>query len=438
MDNTMIYAEKLAELIKKKTVSSYDETDISRFTEFHDVLKEVFPHVFSACSVEVFDGSLLIKWEGKAHSHPVMFMNHHDVVAAGDAWTHPPFSGEIADGRIWGRGTLDTKGGLFCMLQAAEELIAHGFVPENDIYFESSCTEECSGSGAEKISRALEKRGIFFDWVLDEGGMILYDPIGMSDGYFAMIATCEKGCADIKFSAKSSGGHASRPPKNSPIIRLSKFCCEVENAHIFKKRLSITAREMLRRMSAKIKQPLKFVLGHPDFFAGLIKMVLPIVSSTGAAMLRTTLAFTMAGASDAANVLPEEAYVIGNMRFSHHQGFEDSLNRIKKIAKKYDIAVTVLDPGVTTHEADYRSDAFRTIENAVNTVFDGVVASPYIAISASDNRYMSRVSNNCFGFTPFAVSEEQLASIHAINENIDIACLPKAVEFYKILMKNRK
>ena len=56
-------------------------------------------------------------------------MNHHDVVEAGGNWKTDPFSGAVKEGRIWGRGTLDDKGGLWAMLQAAEEMIEEGFVP---------------------------------------------------------------------------------------------------------------------------------------------------------------------------------------------------------------------------------------------------------------------------------------------------------------------
>ena len=63
-------------------------------------------------------------------------MNHHDVVDVAEGWSHPAFSGEVYDGKLWGRGTLDTKGGLWGMLQAADELAEEGFVPENDIYFD--------------------------------------------------------------------------------------------------------------------------------------------------------------------------------------------------------------------------------------------------------------------------------------------------------------
>ena len=69
----------------------------------------------------------MLRWQGSnaKDKPPVMFMNHHDVVEAdGIDWLYPPFSGTIADGKVWGRGTLDTKGGLWAMLQAAEELIA--------------------------------------------------------------------------------------------------------------------------------------------------------------------------------------------------------------------------------------------------------------------------------------------------------------------------
>ena len=73
------------------------------------------------------------------------------------------------------------------MLGAAEELLAEGFTPKQDVYFVSSCTEETDGYGGEKIAAYLKEKGLPFDLILDEGGMILHDPIGGADGVFAMI-----------------------------------------------------------------------------------------------------------------------------------------------------------------------------------------------------------------------------------------------------------
>ena len=108
------YAKTLAKMIQAETVSSVEEKNLEKFQEFHNLLEQLFPRLFETVNVEQFGGSLLLRWNGKDSSRePVLLMSHHDTVEASGSWTHPPFSGAIADGRIWGRGTLDTKGSLF-------------------------------------------------------------------------------------------------------------------------------------------------------------------------------------------------------------------------------------------------------------------------------------------------------------------------------------
>lgn len=173
---TMEYAERLSRLIQIETVSQTGQTDLDKFYRFHEALKREFPYITDACEWEEFKGSLLLRWKGTdSTKSPVLLMNHHDVVEANGSWKYPPFSGQIAEGKVWGRGSLDTKGGLWAMLQAADELISEGFVPKEDIYFESACTEEIDGSGADYFSKLLQSRGLHFRFVLDEGGMIVYD-----------------------------------------------------------------------------------------------------------------------------------------------------------------------------------------------------------------------------------------------------------------------
>lgn len=321
------------------------------------------------------------------------------------------------------------------MLQAADELIAEGYVPKNDIYFESACTEETDGSGADSVTKALAERGIKFSFCLDEGGMIIYDPIGGVDGTFAMVGVGEKALADLKFIAKSNGGHASTPGKNTPLVRLGKFMAACVRSNIFNVEMADPVAEMLRRMAPAMKPPLKNVLGNPEKFKKLLSTVMTAVSPTAGALLKTTLAFTMAQGSSASNVLPQEAYVIGNMRASHHQGTEKSIEAVRKLAAKYDIEVEVVDMGVKSHLSSYKSKEFKTVENAVARFFKNVNTAPYIMTGASDSRYMSRVCENCLRFTPFIIDSDQLASIHGLNENVDLSCLEPAVDFYKYLMK---
>ena len=150
--------------------------------------------------------------------------------------------------------------------------------------------------------------------------------------------------------------------------------------------------------------------------------------------MKTTLAFTMASGSEGTNVLPQEAWVIGNMRYSHHQGKDASFAAIKKLAAKYGIETEVLDPGFPSPISSVNSDAYQMVEHAIETVFPDVISSPYLMTAASDCRFMSRVCDNCIRFAPFRISDEQMDSIHGLNENIDLSALSPAVDFYSFIM----
>ena len=147
------YCETLSRMIRKETVSHYEETDLSKFEEFRDMLEELFPKLFEVCEKHRFQNGTALLWKGDDPGRePVLFMNHHDVVEATGEWKYAPFSGICAEGKLWGRGTLDDKGGLWAMLQAGEELAEEGFSPSGDIWFISTSTEETTGEGAAEIA----------------------------------------------------------------------------------------------------------------------------------------------------------------------------------------------------------------------------------------------------------------------------------------------
>lgn len=435
MDNrNNTYAEQLSSLIQVETISCDHQPDKTKFYEFQKLLRQTFPSLFKKCQVEDFHGSMLLRWPGTGDDMPIMLMNHHDVVEAPGQWKYPPFSGKLADGKIWGRGTMDTKSGLWAMLRAADELAESGYTPKRDIYFVSTCNEETNGLGADEISRSLAARNIKFYFVLDEGGMILHEPISGAKATYALIGLGEKGCVDLKFIARSAGGHSSTPSKNTPLVRLGQFMAAVEKSNIFQADISAVTCQMYKRISRSMKQPVRFVLGHPKLFRPALCKILPSISPSAGAMLNTTVAFTMANGSDGYNVLPQEAWVIGNMRFSHHQGEEDSINAIKQLAEKFQIETQILKPGFPSPLSDYNTEAFRLMEKGVAQIFPGVIPTPYVMNGASDCRYMSRVSDNCFRFAPFLISEKQMDSVHGLDENIDISSLAPAVDFYKYII----
>ena len=430
------YGKDLSKLIQIETISSRYDNDRTKFYAFHDALEAMFPLVHQHMEKYVFDGSLLFKWKGQTDNDPILFMSHHDVVEAGGTWEHEPFSGDIVDGAVWGRGTVDTKASLYCFFKAAEEMLASGYVPYTDVYLASSCTEEVSGEGAPATVAYLKEQGVHLSLLIDEGGMIIEEPMAGVKGIYAMVGVLEKGYGDLKFIARSNGGHSSAPRKNSPLVRLGKFMCDVEKHYPFKAQFHETMLEMFRRLSPNMNFGLKLVCSNLWLFKPLLTKLLPSISSVAGAMIRTTIAFTMAEGSGGLNVLPQEAYVTGNLRFIPHQGTDECISIISEIAKKYDIETEVIYADYPCPVVPYNGKAFNLVESTIHNIYPGIGVSPYTMTGGTDAKFYAPICENAIRFAPLYINQQQYGSIHALNENINCSSLPLAVDFYKQIVEN--
>ena len=211
-------AERLGEAIRFKTVSHQDRSliDLEELRRFNEFLRASFPRVFTQLEVEtVNDFSLLIRWPGSdPNLQPILFTAHMDVVpiepGTADDWEHPPFAGVVSDGRIYGRGTLDNKQGLLGNLEAAESLLAEGFVPARTIVFAFGHDEEISGKqGAGKIAELMRAKGWHFDWMVDEGGMLMSDNSLLPDKTLAIINVAERVTSRLRSQPQA---RAATPP----------------------------------------------------------------------------------------------------------------------------------------------------------------------------------------------------------------------------------
>ena len=425
------YSEKLSQMVQCETISSRDNHNEKKFRDFHKLLENLFPSVFRTCEKTDLDGNLILKWKGTTDAQPILIMSHMDVVEAVGEWKYPHFSGTVAQGKVWGRGAADTKCSLMAFLQAAEEMINDGITPVCDVYLVSGCTEEIGGDGASKICNCLKENGVHLYMLCDEGGSIIRDPIGGVSGYFAAVGIFEKGYGDLKFTARSDGGHSSAPKRNTPIVRLAKFVSYVEKKYPFRSRFTPAVEHMFKSLACYSGFGFRMIFSNLWLFKPLLKKVMPMISAQAAAMLRTTIAFTMQSASAGYNVIPQEATVCANMRFIPHQSTDESIEIITDIAKKFDIETEVVYRGYPSRSLDLNGRPYAIVKQCINKVFENVGVMPYVVTGATDARFYGDVCDACVRFSPVLYGPEQLDGIHGIDENIECGCLPFAVDYYK-------
>lgn len=430
------YAEDLAELVRIDTTTGKGD-----FAAFHKKLEELLPNVFAKCEIsKVYDGdALLFRLKGKSGAKPVVLMGHQDVVPAdGAGWKYPPFSGTIADGRVWGRGTMDCKNTLYVSLKALDELIAEGYVPDYDVYVASSDSEEAFGFGAPALRDRLKEMGVRPFIVLDEGGAILPEPLAGMKKPFAMVGILEKGYADIKFTARSKGGHSSSPPKNNPAARLAAFMHDAETGKYFRKKMAPQVEQMLIALSDGLEGPMRFLLKHANVFRPLLSAVLPRMSGYGNALMSTTMVFTMLSGSSAANVLPKEASAVANLRFIPHQDMDECLALLKKLADRHDLEMEVLEAHKSLPPVSTESEGYRLLQKIVRECRPEIGMSPYIIIGGTDARHFQEICDCVMRFTPMTLYPDQMAGMHGINESINVEELAEGVRFMKELIKANK
>ncbi len=434
LEREQMYAEKLSEMVRYETVSVPDEDQREKFLGFHKILEKLFPLVHKHLEKTELDGNLIFYWKGKNSDKPLVLMGHQDVVPAEGEWLHEPFSGDIEDRKIWGRGSADTKCSVMSFLQAVEELLKEGYVPEQDVYLTSSCTEEVGGPGCPKIVNELKRRGVKPYIVCDEGGAIVQEPIGGVKGYYAMIGVLEKGQGNLLVSARSNGGHSSYPPKNSPIARLAAFVNDIEKHSPMKASFEKETEAMFSTLAPYGPFVYRLLFGNMRLFKPLLVKILPMISAQAGALLKTTVAFTMQSGSDGRNVLPQKATLNLNLRYIPHQGMKESNDAIRRIAAKYDLEVEEIGCYDYCEPVDINSSAYARVEQVVHEVFPDLPVCPYVMTGGTDARFYQEICDACIRFSPVVYGPDQMKGMHGLNEYLDTYSLPGAVDFYKTMI----
>ena len=428
--------KRFSEIIKHQTISHYQNigTDYKPFQECIDNLKKNYINVFNKCEFEQADDyGICLKLKGKSSVKPSVLMAHYDVVPAEGKWDFAPFSGEIVDGYILGRGTLDTKSTMCATLEALNELLENDYVPENDLYLCFGADEEVYGTTAVNRVAILEKLGIHPEFVLDEGGAIVSKVFPGVAKDCAVVGVIEKGLLNVNLKVKSKGGHSSSPSNNGSVVKLSKAIIKLQKKQM-KAKYTETVLELFERFGRNASFGIRVILANMWLFRGLFKFLLQKLGGEPAALVRTTFAFTMLEGSHANNVLPAEATATINIRVAPFNTIDEIIRHIKKVVGK-DIEVEIINGFEASKESSFKEIHFNNIESCVLETFgNDIIVCPYIMLGATDSRHFTKISKNVYRFSPMILSKEDRTGIHGINERISVENYNHCVEFYKRLM----
>ena len=437
MDNET-YAKQLQKMIQCKTVSVKNTYDDTEFAKLRGVMEELFPLVHKRAKKIVFgDDCWMYCVEGKEKNRNIMLMSHHDVVAAEGEWKYDGFSGELAEGKIWGRGTVDTKTPLFAEFSAIEELLEEGHEFPCNVYIGSSHNEEIAGDGIPKALKYFKEQGINFEVILDEGGAVIDPPVGgMKVEKCAMVAVHEKGFYHLNCTAKTGSGHAglTAGQKATPVERMSAFIHEISSKNIFIRRLNPQITAMFTHMAPHCKFPMNVLFGNLWLFGGILKRVMPSLSVAAGGLLGTTCVFhEIKGTREDKSCVAK-----ATLRPVDASDWQKDLQAFIEVAKKYDITVEV-DVTSEYHEpADMTKPQFGYAFDCIREIFPEYPPIPMILPAGTDARHFTEICPCILRFAPIRLSAQQLASVHSENENIDVDAIGYAVMFYRTFVKGYK
>ena len=426
------------EMIRIPTVSTAgrEDTDREAFVRFKKLIYDFYPTLCSTAEVwEIGDYGLLFRIPGRSGGNPSVLMAHMDVVAADPGmWDTDPFGAEVIDGRIYGRGTLDTKSTLWGILEAAELRAKNGLVPAQDVYLSFGGEEETCGTCCSEIVSFLKERGARPHFVLDEGGSVIPEGLPGVKGQAAVIGIAEKGTANYLLEIRDKkGGHASVPPRHTIVGKLSKAAVNIEN-HPFPARLSTPVRLMFKELKDEAPLYAKAVFSKPELFEKAIVLGSHFLEPSVNAMVRTTTAVTFSDSRSEFNVLPQEASLGVNVRLLEGDTVESAAQRLKLMADDPDINVRCVRGTNPSPVSPVDSSEFRMLKEVISEVWKGVICAPYQMNGGTDSRFYTELTDRIYRFSPMIMSKEERASVHGINESIAIDNLMRIPLFYLKLM----
>ena len=373
--------------------------------------------------------NVIARIKGTDTARPGLVLHGHiDVVPANAAdWSVDPFSGEIREGMIWGRGAVDMKNMDAMILATVRDWARTGYKPKRDIVLAFFADEEASGTYGSRwlVKNRPELFAGYSEAVSEVGGF----SVTINGGHrLYLVEAAQKGIAWIKLSAKGTAGHGSFINRDNAVTKVSDAVSRIGNyqwpqlltkttAQFFKKIAELTG----DKFDPKNVQPLLNYLGNA------VKMLGATISNTANP--------TMLEAGYKANVIPQNASAVIDGRFL--PGYENDLHEtIKKLAGD-EIEVEVLTRDIAL-EAEFAGPLVEAMCKAINVEDSAGIPVPYLMSGGTDNKALHDLGIVGYGFSPLRLPNDLdfFALFHGVDERVPIDGLKFGVRVLYEFLEN--
>ena len=442
LDSRMV-CERLSRAIQIPSVSTRtpDGRSEGNLTRMADFLLESFSALGTALVCETHPRMLVCRWAGtEANLAPLLVLAHLDVVGADggpeSGWTHPPFSGDIAGGYIWGRGALDDKSSALAMLEAVQHLVGQGFVPRRTVILALGFDEELGGEeGAARQAERFAAEGLEPALILDEGLAVLEGLVPGLPVPVAAVGIAEKGFATLELTVRGEGGHASMPPREGVTGILAAAVRALEKNPL-PATYDGTTKLFFDTLAPEMSFASRLVFANAWITAPLIRRQLAGEPSS-AALIRTTTAVTMIDAGSAENVLPEVARATVNFRIHPRDTVAEVVDHARAVIDDPRVEVELRGSAAEpTSVSPIEGEAWRLLVGTIRAVYPDVTVAPALVLATTDSRHYAGLSPNVYRFFGLRLGREDLARIHGTDERIAVRNYLELIAFYLQLLRS--
>jgi acetylornithine deacetylase/succinyl-diaminopimelate desuccinylase-like protein len=371
--------------------------------------------------------NLVADLRGAGDDGPTLcFLGHVDTVLADPKeWRHDPWSGDLADGYLWGRGALDMKSQVAAEAVAAVALAKSGWRPrKGNLKLVFVVDEETGGEVGAKWLTETHPDKVRCDLLLNEGGGEVFELDGRR---LYGVCCAEKGIFRFTITARGSAGHASIPRTgDNALLKLGPVLQRLANS-----KPSFLMTDAPEAMLRKLGQDPT----NPHATLHRLEQINPALSVLVEPMVGVTLTPTMAHASDKVNVIPSRASLKIDCRVPPGHGEDAARRRIAEVlgedAEQYEIAFT---EKVTGNASPADSDLMQGIDRWIKTQDGAAETVPVILPGFSDSRWFREAFPHCVAYGFFPQRHQTLLEtaplVHNADERIDVRDLGFAASFY--------